>query len=80
MGYHVAKIPKGKLGEASKITEEYLEFLDSLDQDNPLMAVFELSDLLGAIEAFAKKHNFTLEDLIQMMNATKRAFSDGTRA
>lgn len=80
MGYHVAEIPKGKLGEASKITEEYHEFIDSLDQSNPLMAVYELSDMIGAIEAFAEKYNFTLEDLIRMKNATKRAFADGTRS
>jgi hypothetical protein len=79
MGYHVATIVKGTLGEDSKIREEYEEFRDSLNQNNPLMAVFELSDLIGAIEAYAAKYNFTLDDLIKMKNTTARAFKDGTR-
>ena len=40
----------------------------------------ELSDLIGSIEAYCKlHHNITLDDLITMKEATKRAFTDGTR-
>lgn len=80
MGYHKNKIPKGVLGEVSKIDEEYLEFKDALETENPVMALVELSDLLGAIEAFSKKrHNLTISDLLRMTEATKSAFEDGTR-
>jgi len=81
MGYHVRKIDKGVLGEISKIKEEYSEFLDAHEQGNPVMKLLELSDLIGAIEAYTKaKYSITLEDLIKMKNATKSAFEDGSRS
>lgn len=80
MGYHKAKINKGILGHASKIEEEYEEFLDARNQHNSVMELIELSDLIGAIEAYTtKKHNISLTDLIVMMKATKSAFEDGSR-
>lgn len=57
MGYHMKEISKGKLGEFSKIEEEFLEFEDSINQSCILMAILELSDLLGAIEAYFLKEN-----------------------
>ncbi len=79
-GYHLTVIPKGKFGEFSKIEEEFLECKDALEQDNKIMVMCELSDLLGAIEAYAiKAHQLTLEDIIKMKNATKRAFKSGAR-
>lgn len=44
------------------------------------MLLVELSDLLGAIEGYCSKHNITLNDLLRMKEATKGAFSDGTRS
>jgi phosphoribosyl-ATP pyrophosphohydrolase len=80
MGYHRRKIPKGKLGEASKITEEYQEMLDGLEQGNKVLVICELADMLGAIEAYAlKTFNLTLEDLHKMSKATARAFKKGDR-
>lgn len=78
-GYHVADITKGVLGEPSKIEEEFLEFKDAVDQDNPVMAIHELSDLIGAMEAYAKNYNITLDDLITMTRTTQRAFKSGDR-
>lgn len=78
-GYHNRKIEKGTLGESSKIAEEYEEFTESLEQNNPLMAMLELADLIGAIEAYAVKYNFTLADLIKMKETTERAFKTGYR-
>ena len=78
-GYHQKIIQKGVLGEPSKIREEFEEFMDSVAQDNPVMALIELSDLIGAIEAYAEKNNVTLDNLITMKNATKRAFETGHR-
>jgi hypothetical protein len=40
----------------------------------------ELADLIGAIEAYTlNKHNITLDDVIKMKKATKRAFESGSR-
>lgn len=80
MGYHKKKIEKGELGEFSKISEEYDELLDALEQENPVLAICELCDLIGAIELFAhKKFNLSLESLIKMKTSTSNAFIDGTR-
>lgn len=78
--YHTTEIPKGVLGHESKITEEYLEFTDAIQQENPVLALCELADLLGAIEAFTvKNHNISLSSLIDMMELNKKAFQNGYR-
>lgn len=80
-GYHLREIKRGIFGEASKITEEHEEFLESLEQKNPIMALVELSDMIGAIEAYVEQHHkITLDELINMKNATQRAFRLGTRS
>lgn len=79
MGYHTVKINKGKLGEFSKIQEEYFELQDAVNQCNPLLELCECADLVGAIEAFISKYNISLDDLIKMMNCTKSAFKEGER-
>jgi hypothetical protein len=81
MGYHLAEIKKGVLGEFSKIKEEVEELEDSLNQNNKIMVLIELSDLLGAIDYFLKSNftDITMNDLFVMMNATKRAFQTGAR-
>jgi hypothetical protein len=81
-GYHVADIPKGEMGSVSKIREEFLEFNDAINQGNKVMALHEMSDILGAMEAFLETfyHGaFSLTDLMVMMEATKRAFETGHR-
>ena len=79
MGYHLKKITKGKLGEISKIQEEFEELMDGNNQKHPVLEICELCDLLGAIEAYAKKWNLSLEDLNKMKESNKKAFEDGTR-
>lgn len=79
MGYHKIQIPKGELGEFSKISEEYLELFDAVEQDNKILEICELCDLVGAIEAYANKFNLSLDDIIKMKDATANAFNDGTR-
>jgi hypothetical protein len=80
MPYHLTSIPKGVLNEFSKIQEEFLECQDAFNQNNPVMTLLELSDLIGAIEAFSKTHyNVSLENLIKMKDTTESAFKDGTR-
>jgi hypothetical protein len=80
-GYHVKDIERGVFGEASKIREELEEFLDALDQNCKLMALIELSDLIGAIKGYLEKHapGWTLSELDIMSEITKRAFKNGYR-
>ncbi len=79
MGYHRKKIEKGKLGDISKIKEEFEELMDAHNQKIEILEICELSDLIGAIEAYVKKWNLTMGDLVDMKEATKRAFKDGSR-
>lgn len=82
MGYHKTEIPRGILGEASKIEEEFLEFKDALAQKNAVMALCELSDLIGAIAAYVKKQHkgtISLDDLLKMTHATEESFQSGRR-
>lgn len=81
LGYHKKVIKKGLIGEISKIREELDELEDAEAQGIKVMQLIELSDLLGAVELYLEKHfeGITLEDLIKMKNATKRAFLNGYR-
>lgn len=79
MGYHITKIKKGKKGQFSKIVEEFEELKDAHKQNNIILEFCELCDILGAIELYIKKHDLTLDDLIQMKDLTKSAFEDGSR-
>lgn len=54
-GYHLRPIQKGVVGEASKIREEAEEFIEALEQGVAVMALVELSDLIGAIQSFLFK-------------------------
>lgn len=80
-GYHLKEIDKGVLGEASKVREEVEEFLDAVDQGVSIMALVELSDLIGAVQAYLEVHHpsVSLQDLIAMSNVTARAFKNGRR-
>jgi NTP pyrophosphatase (non-canonical NTP hydrolase) len=79
MGYHLKPIPKGVLGEASKIVEECAELQDAVKQGNKVLQICELCDIVGAVEAYASSFNLTLADIIKMKDATKSAFESGER-
>lgn len=81
IGYHIKHIEKGVLGESSKIREEFEEFLDAEMQGISLMQLMELSDMMGAIEAYLKKHfpDIAITDLLTMSWVTQRAFKNGHR-
>lgn len=81
-GYHLACIEKGQLGELSKIKEEMEEALDAHAQNASVMVLVELSDLIGAVEAFLAKHHpsISLDDLRTFSAITKRAFENGRRS
>lgn len=80
-GYHINVIPRGVVGESSKILEEVLELQDSEEQGCRIMALVELSDLVGAIRQYLDKQYPELDfyDLIKMSLITERAFRNGHR-
>lgn len=80
-GYHMRPIPRGIFGEASKVHEEAVEFLDAVEQGVKIMALVELADLMGAVTGWLDRHapGTSLEDLLAMNAVTARAFADGTR-
>lgn len=81
-GYHVHAIPRGEVGELSKVYEEILEALDADAQGASIMALVELSDLVGALKAYLARHHpsMTLEDLEKFSSITSRAFTSGRRS
>ena len=80
-GYHLRQIPKGVLGELSKIQEEVDELADAKDQDCKIMELVELSDLYGAIQCYLANYHAgtSMKDLESMSAITKRAFQSGRR-
>lgn len=79
MSYHLTPIAKGVYGQASKLQEEVAELMDAHDQGIKIMVMNELADLYGAMRAYAKNLNLTMEDLEAMANVTERAFASGRR-
>lgn len=63
--FHRRKIEKGVLGELSKIREELEEAEDAEEQDQTLMLLIELSDIVGACGAVARRHGSSLKDLVE---------------
>lgn len=80
-GYHLRKIPRGIYGEISKIREELEELEDASGQGVRVMCLVELSDMIGAIEAYLQNlvPGWTIQDLMDMKNVTRRAFVNGHR-
>lgn len=80
-GYHKVDIARGEYGKISKIQEELDELVDSEQQGNKIMVLNELSDLIGAISGYLESNfnGISLDDVIEMTKATRRAFEDGTR-
>lgn len=80
-GYHLREFDRGVYGESSKILEEVLELQDAEEQNARIMGLHELSDILGAIYGYLRKHypDMKFEDLITMANITRRAFESGHR-
>ena len=80
-GYHIVPIEKGEIGEISKIQEEVDELRDAHEQQSKIMELVELSDLVGAIKLYLRRHQpgTTLQDLDTMATITERAFVNGVR-
>lgn len=79
MGYHKKQIPKGELHKFSKIKEEFLELEDAVEQNDFILQLCELSDLIGAIEAYIEPKGIFLEDLKKFSDKTKESFKTGKR-
>lgn len=79
MGYHTKEIPKGEIGEFSKIEEEFLELKDAYEQGDKILALCELTDLYGAIECYVEKRGFHMGDLKKFSDKTKSSFKEGKR-
>jgi hypothetical protein len=80
-GYHLSVIPKGVLGETSKIAEELAELEDAVLQEDRILMLVELADMYGAIEHFLKRQlpGLTMADLAKFSATTRRAFENGRR-
>ncbi len=80
-GYHIRTIPRGELGELSKVEEELREALDADEQGSSVMVLVELSDLMGAVQSYLERHHpsMTLADLQTFSAITRRAFVNGHR-
>lgn len=79
MGYHKNKIEKGEFGKFSKIKEEFQEFEDAVAQRDIILQLCELTDMIGAIEAYISPMGIDLEDLKKFSDKTKEAFKEGKR-
>lgn len=80
MGYHKNEIQRGIYGQFSKIREEFQELEDGVNQGDKVLQIVELTDLVGAIEEYARlEFNLTMLDLITFSNKTKSAFKENKR-
>jgi hypothetical protein len=80
-GYHLTDITRGVIGDSSKIAEEVAELIDAEQQDCKIMALVELSDLYGAMDAYLAKNfpDIKMSDIQTMSKITVRAFLNGHR-
>ena len=79
-GYHLREIrTRGSYGTPTKILEEVDELMEAMEQGNPILALCEMADIYGALEAVVESYGHSMEDLRRMSDATKRAFLDGSR-
>lgn len=80
MSYHVKDIKKGVVGNFSKVREEFEELTDAYEQHDKVLQICELTDLIGAIEAYSEQEfGLTLSDLKTFSDKTKKAFQSGKR-
>ncbi len=68
-------------GHFSKIEEEFHELKDAMNQQDRVLALVELSDLIGAIDGFLKNEFKTIDfnDIIKFSKLTQNAFETGDR-
>lgn len=73
------QILKGKIGEFSKIQEEFEELKDAAEQGDRVLTICELTDLVGAIDFYASNYfNLKIEDLKIFSDKRVASFSNET--
>lgn len=77
-GYHTKFISKGEYGQFSKVEEEFEELKDAwLNRESSVLSVCELSDLYGAMEAFAEKTlHMPMSEVIKFSELTKEVYQN----
>lgn len=77
MAYHDTDIPKGVLGQFSKIMEEVLEMKDAIDRNAKVMVIAEMVDIIGALELYVEANYpcLTLADLVTMSQLTRQSYT-----
>lgn len=80
VGYHTEPCPiKGTYGSTTKIKEETWELEDAIKQNNRILIGCEAADVIGAVVGVAESFGFSLQDLVTMAEANRRAFQAGER-
>lgn len=77
-GYHTIFIEKGEYGEFSKVKEEFDELKDAFEnRKSNVLAICELSDLYGAMEAFAEKTlHISMSEVVKFAELTKEVYKN----
>ena len=80
-GYHLRDIPKGVVGEASKVIEEAFELLDAEEQGSGVMALWEMGDVLLALQTLreTKYPSMPWSEVEKTAEITRRVFENGVR-
>jgi phosphoribosyl-ATP pyrophosphohydrolase len=80
-GYHLRDIPKGVVGEASKVVEEALELLDAEEQGSRIMSLWEMGDVLLSLQTLreTKYQDTPWAEIEKAAEITRRVFEGGTR-
>jgi len=71
-GYHITKIPKGVLGEWSKVEEELAEYEDAKEQGSKILMAVELADVWGAIVASNESGSRMVETVAYISNEASK--------
>lgn len=76
MSYHINQIPNGEYGKLSKVVEELHELKDSIQQNNRIMSLCELSDILGAMDGcFGERINLQFQPSESEQNIIKEVYN-----
>lgn len=79
MGYHIRNIPRGTLGEWSKVSEEIEEIIDALEQNLKPMVLIELCDCLGAVRSTLDGNSgFKFENLVYIISTGRNQYQSYT--
>ena len=77
-GYHTIFIEKGEYGKFSKVKEEFDELKDAFEnRESNVLTICELSDLYGAMEAFAEQTlHIPMSEVVKFAELTKEVYQN----